>query len=276
MKKNTPLKIKIQQKFMPRYFIQFNPTKIPAVARWIEKKLLEGDDMLVMPRNELVINQRIESAEEVLPTAVVEHFIRKAGYISLINNCLCREALKCKHFPISPGCIYLGEAARHVHPELGRQATVEEALEHVRRSQELGLVSMIGRSKLDCMTHDIGPGDRLMAICNCCPCCCVSRGLAYSHPLMREKFNRIPGVKIVVSDRCEGCGTCTSRKLKTKICIYHANYMENGKAHINPAECRGCGRCVSACPNHAIDVIVEDPDYIQHTIERLERAVDVT
>ena len=188
----------------------------------------------------------------------------------MINTCLCRDALKCKHYPIENGCLYLGEAAKGVHPDLGRQVSAEEAIEHIRRSQELGLVSMVGRSKLDCVTHSIGPGDKLMAICNCCNCCCVTRAMAIAPPLLGEKFTMIPGMKIHVTDKCQGCGECA------KGCMYHAMKLKNSRATINYSQCRGCSRCVSTCPNGAIEVVIEDENYIQNTIDRLSKAVDVT
>jgi NAD-dependent dihydropyrimidine dehydrogenase PreA subunit len=267
-------KVVLGKKMMPRKFYQFNPSKIPWVARKIEKALMEGDDMLVMPRNEVIhINKPFDApAEEVLPTQVLEHFIRKSSYICMIDKCLCRDALKCKDYPIDGGCLYLGEAAKGVHPKFGRQVTVDEALAHIEKSQKLGLVSMVGRSKLDCVTHSIGPGNKLMAICNCCPCCCVARGIAYAPPLLGEKFSIIPGMKIKVTDRCEGCGVCSEEGR----CVFFAIHQNNGRAEIDYSKCRGCSRCISACPHNAIEVVIEDPDYIQHTIERLERAVDVT
>ena len=32
------------------------------------------------------------------------------------------------------------------------------------------------------------------------------------------------------------------------------NGVEVRRAAVSPANCSGCGNCVSACPNHAIDV----------------------
>ncbi len=268
------MKVQLGKKFFPKKFYHRNPTKIPFIAKRIEKAFLEGDDMLVMPRNELIkVDKQIEiPTDEILPTKVIEHFIKEACYICIVDTCLCRDAMQCEHYPISPGCIYMGEAAKGVHPKIGKQATAEEAIEHVRRSQELGLVNMVGRSKLDCVTHSIGPGDKLMAVCNCCPCCCVARGIGYSPPLLGEKFNRIPGMKITVTDRCKGCGTCAN----DNNCIFFAIHMNNDHAEIDQEKCRGCSRCISACPNNAIEVEIEDENYIENTIERLSKSVDVT
>jgi heterodisulfide reductase subunit A len=66
-----------------------------------------------------------------------------------------------------------------------------------------------------------------------------------------------PFVAHVNLDLCEGNGKCV------EVCCYEdaialETFSENGKefkkAVITPANCVGCGVCVSACPTHAIDV----------------------
>jgi hypothetical protein len=90
-----------------------------------------------------------------------------------MNTCLCRDAKQCKDYPIDLGCLFLGEAALGINPRLGRGVTKREALEHIRRCREAGLVHLIGRNKLDTVWLGVGPGDKLLTICHCCPCCCL-------------------------------------------------------------------------------------------------------
>ncbi|MDY6794139.1 MAG: hypothetical protein SWK76_02475 [Actinomycetota bacterium] len=58
-----------------------------------------------------------------------------------------------------------------INPKLGRRVTREEAREHVRRCREAGLFHIIGRNKIDMVWLNIRLGQRLLTICNCCPCC---------------------------------------------------------------------------------------------------------
>ena len=66
-----------------------------------------------------------------------------------------------------------------------------------------------------------------------------------------------PFVARVKYDLCDGSGQCVA------VCAYEdaitlQTVKSNGhaaqKAVVTPANCVGCGACVSACPNHAIDV----------------------
>ncbi len=66
-----------------------------------------------------------------------------------------------------------------------------------------------------------------------------------------------PYVARVDVDRCTGSGQCV------KVCRYEGAIslqtvtvagQEMQRAVVTPANCVGCGMCVSACPNRAIDV----------------------
>ena len=51
---------------------------------------------------------------------------------------------------------------------------------------------------------------------------------------------------------CTGLGSCA------KACEFEAIRLVNGRAEVMPDRCRGCGRCVSVCPNHLIELIPAD------------------
>jgi heterodisulfide reductase subunit A len=66
-----------------------------------------------------------------------------------------------------------------------------------------------------------------------------------------------PFVAHVNAELCEGSGACV------EVCAYEnaislettqQNGSEIRRAVVHPANCSGCGNCVSACPHGAIDI----------------------
>ena len=112
----------------------------------------------------------------------------------------------------------MGEAVHGINPNLGRLVSKEEAHEHVRKCREAGLVHLIGRNKLDAVWLNVGPGDKLLTVCNCCPCCCLWKILPDVNPEIGRKITKMAGVNVEVTDRCVGCGTC----IQENICFVDA------------------------------------------------------
>ncbi len=265
--------VKLLQKLYPARFSLAKATHFHPVGRLIDRLLFYGDDIVYLPKDRAVIavNSPLEPPESmVLPSQVVDHFIRQARVHWIMNFCICRAAEKCKNYPIEYGCLFLGEAALGINPKLGRRVSQEEALDYVRRCREAGLVHLIGRNKLDTIWLNIGPGSRLLTICNCCPCCCLWRILPHITPDIGSKVTRMPGVQVAVSDRCVGCGACAQG-----VCFVDAIRMVDGRAVIGDG-CRGCGRCVEMCPAQAIDLTIADPTFVEQTIRRITPLVDLS
>lgn len=256
----------------PGRFLAARATKTPVLGNVVDRWLFGGDDLIYLPQDNVIeINQSLELPDEmVLPSQVVEHFIEAANTHWIMNACICRDASVCEDYPIDLGCLFLGEAALGINPQLGRRVTKEEALEHVSRCREAGLVHLIGRNKLDTIWLGIGPGDRLLTVCNCCPCCCLWRTLPHLAPQISAKITRMPGVTVEVTDRCIGCGTCTR-----DVCFVDAIHEVDGHAAISDA-CRGCGRCVEVCPQNAIEISVENNGFVAESIARIAPLVDVS
>ncbi len=255
-------------------FIGAEMTKWPIVGQIMERALFNGhrtgDALFYLPKDRVVINQTIpEEKNLVAPSAVVAHFISQARHIFLMNECICREAAGCQDYDHHIGCIFLGEAVLDINPKLGRLVDQEEALAHVARAREAGLVHLIGRDKIDAVWMGVTPSTKLMTICNCCPCCCLFKFLPNLAPKLQKKIERMPGVRVEVTDDCVGCGQCTEG-----VCFIDAISMENGRAVIRD-DCRGCGHCAEVCPQSAIRVVIEREDYIKNAIDRLSQAVDV-
>jgi ferredoxin len=80
----------------------------------------------------------------------------------------------------------------------------------------------------------------------------------------------MPGVKVTVTDRCVGCGTCTQG-----ICFVDAIRIVNNRA-VKSDECRGCGRCIDVCPQKAIEISIEDHQFMQEAVNRISSSVDIS
>jgi ferredoxin len=177
--------------------------------------------------------------------------------------------MKCEDYPIELGCLFLGRGVLEINPKFGKLVTKEEALAHLQKCKEAGLVHMIGRNLLDKQWLGVEDGSRLLSICNCCPCCCLWRISPILNPQIGSKVRKIPGVEVSVNENCVGCGECIKN-----ICFVDAIYIENQRAHITE-ECRGCGRCVEVCPNDAIDLVIKNKEYITQAIRKLDKIINV-
>jgi ferredoxin len=231
---------------------------VQVLGSLVDGWLFKGDQMVYRPLDQVIeINEPLDTPGEVaLPSHVVEHFVAEASHHWVMDACVCREACGCQEYPIELGCLFLGEAASGIHPELGHSVTAEEALAHLQLCREAGLVHVVGRNNLDAVWLGVGPRHKLMTICNCCPCCCLWRALPHFAPEIGAKIARMPGVSVTVTERCLGCGTCAR-----DICFVDAIHLSNSHATISDA-CRGCGRCVSGCPEGAIELSVDDAQFV--------------
>jgi ferredoxin len=242
------------------------------VGAVIDQLLFKGDDIVYLPKEQTItINAAIdEPVNMALPSQIVTHFIEQASYHWVMDFCICREAASCQEYDQQLGCLFLGEAVLKINPKFGRLVSKEAAFAHAERCRQAGLVHMIGRNKLDTVWLGVNPGEKLLTICNCCPCCCLWKILPALHPSIGDKVQRMPGVQLMVTDQCAGCGTCTD-----DICFVDAISLKEGAAQISEA-CRGCGRCVEVCPNQAIELRIGDQTFASQTISRLSSIVNVT
>lgn len=261
----------IKKTFKQRFIAARLGKRIPPLGRATEQMLFKDDDIVYLP-----LNQSIPVGEEVglpegtvVPSEVIDHFIDKAPFLWRMDKCICRDAMPCKDYPIDLGCLFMGDAARGINPALGREVSKDEAHAHQQRCREAGLVQLVGRNKLDTFWLGIGPGNKLVTVCNCCPCCCLWKMIPDITPLVSGRVRRMPGVTVKVTDACEGCGKCTRG-----VCFVEAISLEGDQAVISD-ECRGCGRCVATCPNGAIELRLDGPGVVGNTIEHLETLFDL-
>jgi len=271
----------VKKAFPTRFMLAKLTRKVPIVRKVVDHFLFRGDDIIYLPKDGvhlagvIQIHQPVARVEEmILPSQIIEHFIEQASDIWIMNKCICRDAEECKDYPIDLGCIFLGKAVLQISPKLGRLATKEEALAHLERAHEAGLVNLIGRNRIDNVWLGAGPHGKLLTICHCCPCCCLWRVLPELHPEIGSNVTKMPGVTVKVTDRCVGCGACTRAVHGHPVCFVDAIRLVEERAIIGDA-CRGCGRCVEICPQHAIELHVEDSTFLEQTIARIAPLVDL-
>jgi Pyruvate/2-oxoacid:ferredoxin oxidoreductase delta subunit len=268
----------IRSTFQQRFLVA-RMTRLPIAGKVIEFALFEKDKMIYLPRDNAVkrkvitLEKEVGATNIVLPSQVIDHFLRRSRYIFIMNACMCRESNHCKDYPHELGCIFLGRGVTRIPENMGRRATADEAIEHMRKAREAGLVHLIGRNKIDSVWLNTGPKEELLSICNCCHCCCLWKMLPDMNDLISSGVSRIPGLEVrVLYDRCTGCGACVVEN----ICFVRALSIREGKAHLDEMRCKGCGRCVEFCPGGAMEISLADPDYFEKTVRKVDPLVDIS
>ncbi|MEJ5185925.1 MAG: 4Fe-4S binding protein [Candidatus Geothermincolales bacterium] len=200
-----------------------------------------------------------------LPLEALRRLVITSSHRFIYHNCICRTQESCQRYPRDFGCIYLGDAAAHLHPSLGRLATVEECLEHVERGADLGLVGMVGRLWTDAVALGVlRQFPRFLVICFCCDCCCLVRtDMKGAGPELKAAIKRISSLSVEVGESCVGCGTCA------ETCFVGAISIREGRAHVDDDACKGCGRCVQVCPQGSLRIKLDEEDRLWR--ELLER-----
>ena len=183
----------------------FRLTRLPGMDA-IGKRVLELDPVNL---TYIPVCENIEiPAGTAAPISVIEHFIEKASYHVILNRCPCRSENGCLDYDPYFGCTFLGEAARDVDPDVGRHVTRQEALEHLHRATESGLISVLGKFSGDAIMLGVKNHTLLMTICHCCPCCCIIGSLPYASRKVRDLVVKLEGVGVEITENCNGCGLC--------------------------------------------------------------------
>lgn len=217
------------------------------------------------------IREEIEVPESVVaPRRVLEDYIRRASARTILRQCPCRSGEGCEKYPRDIGCIFLGEGSRDVDPSVGYPATAEEALAHMDRALDVGLLPLIGHFKVDKYAFGIRDYGKLLTICFCCECCCVvrsgMRNLVCAYP---DSLVKLDGISVRVTDGCVGCSECVG------VCPVENISMVGGRAVIGEA-CLGCGACVDACSRGFIEMTMDFSSPIDEEIRRrIEPGVEI-
>lgn len=243
-------------------------SKLPIFRSILTTRISEDDIGFYIP-----INQSLGTFEKkVLPVKVFKHFIDKASNIIIMHHCGCRVANDCQNYDKSIGCMGLGDDTSKLllTEDKGYVATKEEALEHVKRAVDAGLIPLIGRAMDEGVGFGVKDTGKMMTACFCCPCCCVDiKIMKHGSSKLSAFLHRIEGLEVMVDEElCVGCGNCI------EACVWNGMEMIDGKAHVSE-RCLGCGRCENACPNDAISITFNDPSNVDALIDELDSHVTV-
>lgn len=266
----TDLSIAIIKRTFHRRFELARITERSDTFRKIVKRLFfEGDDIQVIPRDGSVeVNRSFQPPENtVLPSDVLRRMILRSKHIFRMDFCICRVSSGCSDYPHDLGCLFLGPGALRISDKVGGIISKEEALEHIERCREAGLVHIIGRNRIDSVWLNSGPYDELLSVCNCCECCCLWRMTPFLSEDIASSITPMEGVSIVRdAESCVLCGRCG------EACFTGA--ISEGGAHHDTGRCLICGRCAERCPKDALKVVM-DPDAVDEAVRRVEGLVDV-
>jgi NAD-dependent dihydropyrimidine dehydrogenase PreA subunit len=93
-------------------------------------------------------------------------------------------------------------------------------------------------------------------VCNCCGCCCeamlAARRFGPLHPVHTTNF--LPSLD---SAKCKGCGKCVNACPVEAMLLTSANdpaKPRTKKAKLDKDLCLGCGVCVRVCPSEAVEL----------------------
>lgn len=268
----------VKHVFHLRFKVASLTRKSEIMNKIISRFLFKGDGTYFIPSTESVtnlttleINKKIEQPDNIVfPSDIIKEIIRKANNIVIMNKCLCRTSAGCNDYPRDLGCIFMGEATKQISRKYCREVTSDEAIDHIDKCSKAGLIHIMGRNKIDSIWMNVGPGSKLLTVCNCCPCCCLWRILPNLSNSIRKNFFKLNGVSVFYdSNLCVGCGKCID------VCFADAISLEKDTVWIDDDICIGCGQCSNNCPTGAIQLNYTKSD-VENVFEKIDSLVDIT
>ncbi len=189
---------------------------------------------------------RLSPPEQVMPFKVARDVILKANDTIAVGTCPCRENVENPCIPPSQQvCMFVGDPFASFIAEQNpkyRKISQDEAVGVLEFAHQKGFVHSAYFKK--------EAGNRFVAICNCCSCCCL--GIR----MWNQLGGMIPiiagsGYVAEVNDDCNACAACAD-----KTCNFNAITIDENKqkAVIDLAKCMGCGVCVDVCDRKAIQL----------------------
>ena len=279
--------------FIVKYIFRFR-FKVAALSRKskimdkiISKIVFEGDGTYFVPNDRSIakedieenkkttrtstieINKNIQIVDKIVtPTDIIKNILKQSEDIVIMDKCLCRRSENCEEYPIDLGCIFIGKTTKKISRKHCRPVSQQEAIEPIDKCDEAGLVHIIGRNKMDTLWMNVRPGDELLTICNCCPCCCLWKVYPNLSDNIQKDFYKLPGISISCDeDKCVLCKKCVDTCFSNAISV-------TDKIIIDEDVCIGCGQCSMKCPTNALKLNYENVD-VESVFNKIDSLVKI-
>ncbi|MFX1298419.1 MAG: 4Fe-4S dicluster domain-containing protein [Promethearchaeota archaeon] len=227
--------------------LESNPKMFrPVLPYKAKEKLIKIDELIDVPKS------------QILPYESVEFLINKNDIFATLP-CQCRtigeySGNPCELASYEFGCLYGGVAAqRLIYYGAARQITKEEAIEHIKKAEKMGLI------------HTTVADNSLassMFICNCCTCHCFLLQHTKKYRIKTvTPSNFMPEIN---KELCIKCETCIKKCQMDAIFHQLPNEPDLSDEYIFIKEeyCIGCGVCASNCPKNAIKMVkIREDDF---------------
>ncbi len=185
------------------------------------------------------VGRSLTPQHEVLPYEQVEELVRAQKKFG-VRPCICRR----EHTMVGKGCdgpeemcLVFGHGVDYDKRNgVGRVIDLQEALDLLKRAEEVGLVLQPSNSR------------DILWICCCCGCCCQVLKAFKRHPKPANIVSS-PFLAAYQPDTCVGCEVCLNR------CQMAALRLDDDKVALDLDRCIGCGLCVSTCPTDSLTLV---------------------
>lgn len=198
--------------------------------KWLGEKTISFSSRVIP------VAESIESVQQLIPSMQAVDILKGAKTITLAK-CICRQRYKNCDRP-QEVCFVLNEAGeKWARQGLSRKINLDEAIAVAGEANSNGLVHLTLYK----------PDHEIFALCSCCSCCCHDLQLVLScgkdYLLAKSDF-----IAVDDPDDCIDCGACMDR------CQFNARKMEGGAMLYDDRLCRGCGLCITSCPQESIEM----------------------
>ncbi len=216
-----------------------------SLAKMVEQYSEEAFDKAIQRGAEyflriIPVNKSVEVTHSVASYDDAVEILKSKSRI-VVADCICRKRAAVVESDCGrplEACFMFGSMGQYYFDrKMGREISLEEAIEILGKCREAGLVTQPATSQ------------NPTGMCNCCGDCCGVLRAVKKHPKPAELvFSN--HLAVVDSDACTGCEICLDRCQMDALSI-----KDHTTAEVNRDRCIGCGLCVTGCPSEAIRLI---------------------